>query len=41
MEEEGLHLGLIHGIETNTNHYLDIMARAIDNVMPTATREIK
>ncbi len=41
LEQEHINLGLVRGIETNTAHYLDVMSKAIDNVMPPATRDIK
>jgi DNA replication licensing factor MCM7 len=34
-------MNLVENIETNTKHYLDIMAKAVDKVMPDPTREIK
>ncbi|KAE8448359.1 hypothetical protein EG329_009603 [Mollisiaceae sp. DMI_Dod_QoI] len=40
LEENGTPLNLVASIETNAKHYLDIMARAVDKVMPDATREI-
>ncbi|TVY86704.1 DNA replication licensing factor [Lachnellula willkommii] len=39
-EENGQPLNLVDSIETNAKHYLDIMAKAVDNVMPAPTREI-
>ncbi|TVY41074.1 DNA replication licensing factor [Lachnellula occidentalis] len=39
-EENGQPLNLVDSIETNAKHYLDIMAKAVDNVMPQPTREI-
>ena len=41
LEDNGTPLNLVASIETNAKHYLDIMARAVDKVMPDATREIK
>lgn len=32
---------LVDSIETNAKHYLDIMAKAVDKVMPEPNREIK
>lgn len=32
---------MVASVETNAKHYLDLMARAVDKVMPDATREIK
>lgn len=32
---------LIESIETNAKHYLDIMAKAVDAIMPEPTRDIK
>lgn len=32
---------LVTSIETNAKHYLDIMARAVDKVLPAPTKEIK
>ncbi|KAF8854124.1 MCM-domain-containing protein [Acephala macrosclerotiorum] len=40
LEDNGTPLNLVASIETNAKHYLDIMARAVDKVMPDATREI-
>ncbi|KUJ22681.1 DNA replication licensing factor MCM7 [Mollisia scopiformis] len=40
LEENGTPLNLVASIETNAKHYLDIMAKAVDKVMPDATREI-
>ncbi|TVY22524.1 DNA replication licensing factor [Lachnellula hyalina] len=39
-EENGQSLNLVNSIETNAKHYLDIMAKAVDNVMPSPSREI-
>jgi DNA replication licensing factor MCM7 len=39
--QEGTPLQLVESIETNAKHYLDIMAKAVDKVMPEPTREIK
>ena len=41
LEENGTPLNLVASIETNAKHYLDIMAQAVDKVMPEPTREIK
>ncbi|RKF55819.1 DNA replication licensing factor mcm7 [Golovinomyces cichoracearum] len=41
LEENGISLKLVSSIERNAKHYLDIMARAVDKVMPLPTREIK
>jgi DNA replication licensing factor MCM7 len=41
LEENGTPLNLVASIETNAKHYLDIMAKAVDKVMPEPTREIK
>jgi DNA replication licensing factor MCM7 len=34
-------MNLVDSIETNAKHYLDIMSKAVDKVMPDPTREIK
>ena len=34
-------MNLVPSIETNAKHYLDTMARAVDNVMPAPTRDIR
>ena len=39
--ENGTPLNLVGSIETNAKHYLDIIAKAVDKVMPEPTREIK
>jgi DNA replication licensing factor MCM7 len=41
LKDNGTPLNLVTSIERNAKHYLDIMAKAIDNVMPAPTREIK
>ncbi|CAD6504934.1 BgTH12-00433 [Blumeria graminis f. sp. triticale] len=41
LEDNGVHMGLVSSIEKNAKHYLEIMARAVDNMMPLPTREIK
>jgi len=41
LDEMGESLNLVESIETNAKHYLDIMAKAVDKVMPEANREIK
>jgi DNA replication licensing factor MCM7 len=41
LEENDSPMNLVASIETNAKHYLDLMARAVDKVMPDATREIK
>lgn len=41
LEESGNPLNLVTSIEVNAKHYLDIMSKAVDKVMPDATREIK
>ncbi|CAL3962119.1 hypothetical protein PZA11_000634 [Diplocarpon coronariae] len=40
LEESGNPLSLVSSIEINAKHYLDIMSKAVDKVMPNATREI-
>lgn len=40
-EESGDALNLVSSIEINAKHYLDIMSKAVDKVMPEATIEIK
>lgn len=40
LEENAISLKLVSSIERNAKHYLDIMARAVDKVMPLPTREI-
>ncbi|TVY81812.1 DNA replication licensing factor mcm7 [Lachnellula suecica] len=40
LEENGTPMKLVDSIETNAKHYLDIMAKAVDKVMPDPTREI-
>ncbi|PBP22620.1 MCM-domain-containing protein [Diplocarpon rosae] len=40
LEESGNPLNLVSSIEINAKHYLDIMSKAVDKVMPDATREI-
>ncbi|RFU26169.1 hypothetical protein B7463_g10178, partial [Scytalidium lignicola] len=40
LEENEVPLDLVASIETNAKHYLDIMARAIDSVLPQPTKEI-
>lgn len=32
---------LVESIETNAKHYLDIMSKAVDKIMPPPTRELK
>lgn len=32
---------LVDSIEMNTKHYVEIMSRAIDNVMPQPSEEVK
>jgi DNA replication licensing factor MCM7 len=32
---------LVDSIEMNTKHYVEIMARAVDNVMPQPSEEVK
>lgn len=41
LEENGSPMNLVSSIEINAKHYLDIMSKAVDKVMPDATREIK
>jgi len=41
LEAAGTKLKLVESIETNAKHYLDVMAKAVDKVMPAPTREIK
>ncbi|RKF64449.1 DNA replication licensing factor mcm7 [Erysiphe neolycopersici] len=41
LEENRISMKLVPSIEKNAKHYLDIMARAVDRVMPLPTREIK
>ena len=33
-------LKLVESIEGNAKHYLDIVSRAVDNIMPKETQEI-
>lgn len=40
LDEAGTPLNLVNSIETNAKHYLDILSRAVDAVMPQPTREI-
>ncbi|KAI1005553.1 DNA replication licensing factor [Podosphaera aphanis] len=40
LEDTNVPLKLVSSIEKNTKHYLEIMARAIDRVMPLPSREI-
>ncbi|KAI6247035.1 DNA replication licensing factor mcm7 [Erysiphe necator] len=40
LEENRISMKLVSSIEKNAKHYLDIMARAVDKVMPLPTREI-
>ncbi|PBP26397.1 DNA replication licensing factor mcm7 [Diplocarpon rosae] len=40
LEESGNPLNLVSSIEINAKHYLDVMSKAVDKVMPDATREI-
>ncbi|POS85628.1 MCM-domain-containing protein, partial [Erysiphe pulchra] len=40
LEENRISMKLVPSIEKNAKHYLDIMARAVDRVMPLPTREI-
>lgn len=32
---------LVDSIETNTKHYVEIMSRAVDNVMPAPSTDVK
>lgn len=32
---------LVESIEANAKHYLDVMAKAVDKIMPAPSREIK
>lgn len=32
---------LVDSIEMNTKHYVEIMARAVDNIMPQPSEEVK
>lgn len=41
LDENGTPLKLVESIETNAKHYLDVMSKAVDKVMPEPTREIK
>lgn len=41
LDEMGESMNLVESIETNAKHYLDIMAKAVDKVMPEPNREIK
>src|SRR4051812_8346724 len=40
LDEAGTPLNLVASIETNAKHYLDILSKAVDKVMPEPTREI-
>lgn len=40
-EEEEEPLRLVHSIEMNTKHYVDIMSRAVDNVMPQPSLDVR
>ncbi|RDL40033.1 DNA helicase [Venustampulla echinocandica] len=40
LEANGTPMKLIESIETNAKHYLDIMAKAVDAIMPEPTRDI-
>ncbi|KAG4424800.1 Mcm2-7 hexameric complex component [Cadophora malorum] len=40
LEESGTPLNLVASIEVNAKHYLDILSKAVDKVMPDPTREI-
>ncbi|KAK6613783.1 MCM2/3/5 family protein [Botrytis cinerea] len=40
LDEAGTPLNLVNSIETNAKHYLDILSKAVDAVMPQPTREI-
>lgn len=39
--QNGINLHLVTSIETNTAHFIDVMSKAVDAVMPPPTREIK
>lgn len=41
LDESGNSLNLVGSIEINAKHYLDILSKAVDKVMPDPTREIK
>jgi len=32
---------LVNSIETNAKHYLDVVSRAVDKLLPVPSREIK
>ncbi|KAH8602628.1 MCM2/3/5 family-domain-containing protein [Bisporella sp. PMI_857] len=40
LDENGTPMKLVESIETNAKHYLDVMAKAVDKVMPEPNREI-
>lgn len=39
--EEEEPLRLVYSIEMNTKHYVDIMSRAVDNVMPQPSLDVR
>ena len=41
LEESGQPLHLVSSIETNAKHYLDVLAKAVDAVMPHPNKEIE
>lgn len=40
LEDDDVFLDLVKSIEMNTHHYIEIMSRAVDKVMPEPTEEI-
>jgi DNA replication licensing factor MCM7 len=40
LQSEGINLHLVEHIERNTAHFLNVMANAVDKVIPAATRDI-
>src|ERR1700761_6892027 len=38
--DEGANLGLVSSIEKNANHYIEILSRAVDNVMPEPQQDL-
>lgn len=40
LEQTGVFLNLCASIETNAQHYIDLMSAAVDKVMPESTRDI-
>jgi DNA replication licensing factor MCM7 len=41
LEENQTPMGLVSSIENNAKHYLEVMSRAVEKIMPQPTREIK